>query len=170
MFRCRKLIAVGSLALGMAASFAVPAANAAAPVIISAIPDLVLNQLTINGTDLCCKAASVLLGANGPLTVVAQTSTQLVVMLPAAPLPAGNYTLSVQLGNGNGNTDESVVTIGAVDPQGRPAERAQPGLRVPPVRPALRGHQVRPARTALRVPRGPQGRADLRDRQVPRVR
>jgi hypothetical protein len=118
MFRCRKLGVAAAFALSAVSPFAVPSANAAPPVIISAIPDFVHNQLTINGTDLCCKAASVLLGANGPLTVVTQTATQLVVNLPMSPLPAGNYTLSVQIGNGNGTSDESVVTIGAAGPTG----------------------------------------------------
>jgi hypothetical protein len=105
------------LALGVASPFAIPSAQAKAPVIVSSIPDFVLNTLTINGSNLGPGAASVLLGASGPLTVVAQTPTQLVVALPPG-LASGDYVLSVQIGNGNGNSDESVATIGEVGPQG----------------------------------------------------
>lgn len=118
MLSCRKLVVAAALVCSAAFPFAIPSADAAAPVIISAIPDVASNHLTINGTDLCCKTASVLLGPTGPLTVLLQTATQLVVSLPVTPLPAGNYLLYVQIGNGNGNSDESVVTIGAVGPQG----------------------------------------------------
>jgi hypothetical protein len=67
IFHCRKFVVAAALALSAFSPFAIPSADAAAPVIISAIPDFVAYTLTINGTDLCCKAASVLLGPTGPL-------------------------------------------------------------------------------------------------------
>jgi hypothetical protein len=50
-----------------------------------------------------------LLGAYGPLTIVTQTATRIVVNLPPAISP-GSYNLSVQVG-GKSNIDESVVTL-----------------------------------------------------------
>jgi len=70
--------------------------------------------LTINGTDLANDKIRVLLGAFGPLTIVMQSPTQIVAMLPPALLP-GNYVLNLRIGEA---VDEASVTVGAVGPQG----------------------------------------------------
>ena len=121
MIRIRMLAAAVALTLGTVAPFAIQSANAKAPVVLnsSSTP----TTLTIHGEQLGPGAANVLLGAFGPLTVVSQTSTQLVVTLPTGLLP-GNYVLSVQVGKGKGEVDESIVTIGAVGPC-RPATGAR---------------------------------------------
>src|SRR4029079_16519762 len=101
--------------LSTVSSRGVQSANAAAPVVLnsSSTP----TALTIEGDHLGPGTAIVMLGAFGPLTVVSQTSTQIVVTLPSGLVP-GTYVLSVQVGNGNGNFDESIVTIGAIGPMG----------------------------------------------------
>ena len=127
MIRIRTLAAAIALTLGTVASAGIQSANAAAPVVLNtwSTPNAssTLNTsstqqtLTIEGVNLGSGAASVMLGAFGPLTVVSQTADRLVVALPNG-LVAGNYVLSVQIGKGGGNVDESVVTIGAVGPTG----------------------------------------------------
>src|SRR4051794_4844876 len=98
------------LAFVIAALFplAVQSAQPAPPTIVSS--STTTTQLTINGANLAPGAPSVLLGSFGPLAVVSQSATQLVLTLPALITP-GTYTLSVKIGTGNANTDESVVTI-----------------------------------------------------------
>ena len=115
MIRIRMLAAAVALTLGTVAPFGIQSASAAPPVVLSS--SSTPTTLTIKGDYLGSGAASVMLGAFGPLTVVSQTASQLVVTLPSGLLP-GNYVLSVQVGNGAGHADESVVTIGAVGPTG----------------------------------------------------
>ena len=110
MIGIRTLTAAVALSMGSLAPFAVQSAYAKQPV-VTKTSSTTSTQLTIEGTDLGSGRASVLLGSFGPLAVVAQTATELVVALPSG-LTAGNYVLSVQIGNGVGNSDESVVTIG----------------------------------------------------------
>jgi len=86
--------------------------NEKKPVILNS--STATTTLTINGSNLAPGKAKVLLGAFGPLTVVSQSSTQIVVVLPPALLP-GDYVLNLQIGE---NVDESSVTVGAVGPQG----------------------------------------------------
>jgi hypothetical protein len=116
MIRIRTLAAAVALALGTTvAPFAIQSANAAPPVVLNS--SSTSTTLTIEGDNLAPGAASVMLGSFGPLTVVSQTPTQLVVTLPSGILP-GNYVLTVQVGKAAGNIDESIVTIGAVGPMG----------------------------------------------------
>ena len=89
--------------------------QAAAPTILNS--SATSSALTINGTNLSGGTATVLLGASGPLAVTAQTTTQLVVTLPAGIAP-GDYALSVQIGTKSGNTATSNATIGAIGPTG----------------------------------------------------
>jgi hypothetical protein len=86
-----------------------PAAPPGPPTILSS--SSTATQLTINGSGFSPGAASVLLGSFGPLDVTSQSATQLIVTLPVG-LTAGDYVLSVQIGPGAANIDESVVTIG----------------------------------------------------------
>ena len=115
MIRIRTLTAAVALTLGTIAPFGIQSANAAAPVVLSS--SSTPTTLTIEGDHLGPGAASVMLGSFGPLTVVSQTASQLVVTLPTGLLP-GNYVMSVQVGKGKGDVDESIVTIGAVGPTG----------------------------------------------------
>ncbi len=127
MFRVAKALLAFTLAFVMVFPFAVQFAHGAPPVppappgppgqptITSS--STTTTQLTINGSGLSPGAASVLLGSFGPLVVTTQTATQLVVTLPGGLTP-GDYVLSVQIGPGKANIDESVVTIGAVGPGG----------------------------------------------------
>jgi hypothetical protein len=78
-----------------------------------------------------------------------------VVTLPAG-LASGNYLLSVQVGNGNGNSDESVVTIGAAGPAG-PA--GAPGPAGPAGAPGPAGSQGAPGPAGPAGPTGAEGPA-----------
>ena len=82
------------------------------PVILSSFTTA--TTLTINGINFGSGAAKVLLGAFGPLTVMAQSPTQIITSLPSGLL-AGNYVLNLQIGE---KVDESNVTFGAVGPTG----------------------------------------------------
>ena len=82
------------------------------PVILSSFTTA--TTLTINGINFGSGAAKVLLGAFGPLTVMAQSPTQIITSLPSGLLP-GNYVLNLQIGE---KVDESNVTFGAVGPTG----------------------------------------------------
>src|SRR5436190_13417260 len=141
MIRIRTLAAAVALTLGTVASAGIQSAQAAAPVVLSS--STTPTTLTIQGSNLAPGVASVMLGVFGPLTVMSQTPDHIVVALPAGLLP-GNYVLSVQLGKGGGNVDESVVTIGAIGPMG-PAGPAGSQVAVGPMGPA--------------GPAGPQGTA-----------
>ena len=120
MPRNNKLSIAFSLALGSLSLVATPA-HAAVPTIANS--SSTSTSLTINGTNLSGGTATVTIGSSSALTVTSQTSTKLVVTLPAG-LTAGDYTLNLQIGSKT-NFAASVVTIGAVGPQG-PAGVAGP--------------------------------------------
>ena len=115
----------------------------------------VANTLTINGNDFPRGAAKVQLGSLGPLPVVSQTSSQIVVTLPAG-LGGGNYVLAIDFSNKrkNGNDDdeksdlEFIVTIGAVGPPGPKGDTGATGPQGPAGQPGAAGPQG---------PAGPQG-------------
>src|SRR5215207_11456005 len=91
---------LAALAFALAALFplAVQSAQPALPTIVSS--STTATQLTINGANLAPGAPSVLLGSFGPLVLVTQSATQLVLTLPVAITP-GTYTLSVKIGTAN---------------------------------------------------------------------
>jgi len=155
MFRPRNTWIVFALVVSVASPFAIQSADAAKPTIFSS--SATSTQLTINGNGLAPGTASVLLGLYGPLTVNSQSATQLVVTLPSG-LTAGDYVLSVKIGKGkgddDGNMDESVVTIGAVGPQGPTGPMGAQGIAGPSGAPGLQG----PAGpVGASGPPGPQG-------------
>ncbi len=123
MFRFSKAFVGFALVFAMAAPFthAAPPAPPAPPgppgppTITSS--STTATQLTINGSGFSPGPVSVLPGTFGPMVVTTQTATKLLVTLPAG-LTSGDYTLSVQIGPGPANADESVVTIGAAGPAG----------------------------------------------------
>src|SRR6266853_3148112 len=102
MFRPRKLFVAVALAIGTASPFAIPSAHATAPMIVDSSSSA--TTLTINGSNLGPGVATVFVGHLGPLTVIHQTPTQLVVALPTM-LP-GDYVLVVQVGANAGNADD----------------------------------------------------------------
>jgi len=159
MIRIRTLTAAVALSMGSLAPFAVQSAYAKQPV-VTKTSSTTSTQLTIEGTDLGSGRASVLLGSFGPLAVVAQTATELVVALPSG-LTAGNYVLSVQIGNGVGNSDESVVTIGMSGTAGTSGPAGPRGAEGP-AGPAGTMGAVGPAGPV--GPMGPAGAVDLRVR------
>ncbi len=124
MLRTQRIAIAFALTVCAVSPFAMQTANAKKPTIISS--SSTATDLTINGEDLGPGAASVLLGSFGPLAVTGQTPTQLVVTLPGGLAP-GNYVLSVQVGKGRGDVDESVVTIGAGGLQGPKGETGADG-------------------------------------------
>jgi len=124
MLRTHSIAIAFALTVCAVSPFAMQTANAKKPTIISS--SSTATELTINGEDLAPGAASVLLGSFPPLAVTGQTPTQLVVTLPGGLTP-GNYVLSVQVGKGRGDVDESVVTIGAGGLQGPKGETGADG-------------------------------------------
>jgi len=124
MLRTHRIAIAVALTVFAVSPFAMQTAQAKKPTIISS--SATATDLTINGEDLAPGAASVLLGSFGPLAVTGQTPTQLVVTLPGGLTP-GNYVLSVQVGKGRGDVDESVVTIGAGGLQGPKGETGADG-------------------------------------------
>lgn len=104
------------------------AAVAPAPVILSA--STTASTLAVKGSNFLPGTAGVTLGSFGPLTVVTQTATQLIANLPGA-IPAGDYTLNVQIGTKAGNSAQSVVMIGAVGPQGPKVDTGATGAQGP---------------------------------------
>jgi len=90
-----------------------PAASTA-PVIVSAVADLVHSQITITGQRLTPATGSPTVHLDGTLlTLVSSSSTQIVADLPAG-LGAGAFELTVS----NGTSTNFDVTIGTVGPQG----------------------------------------------------
>ena len=159
MFRARDIGFAFALVVSVVSPFAIRSADAARPIIVSS--STTSTELTINGSDLAPGTASVLLGSFGPLTVNSQSATQLVVALPSG-MTAGDYVLSVKIGkgNGDGNVDESVVTIGAVGPIGPPGPQGSTGPMgvqgiAGPIGPT--GPQGPAGPVGLTGPVGPQG-------------
>jgi hypothetical protein len=90
-----------------------PAASTA-PVIVSAVADLVHNQITITGERLAPATGSPVVTLDGTtLTLVSSAATKIVADLPAG-LGAGAFELTVN----NGTSASFDVTIGTVGPQG----------------------------------------------------
>jgi hypothetical protein len=170
MIRVRILAAAVALTLSTVAPFAIQAASAKDPVVLKS--STTPTTLKIEGENLSPGVASVMLGTFGPLTVVTQTATELVVTLPSG-LPPANYVLSVQVGNGSSHLDESIVTIGAVGPTGPAGLQARKDLRGPRVR---RGPAGSPGAMGAQGPAGPPARWvpwvrwDRKDPPVLRVR
>jgi len=108
MFRTIKLAAVFFTLFGGSAFAAVPIINNSSST---------ATAITIRGSNLSGGSATVTLGSYAPLAVTSQTATQLVAALPAG-VPAGSYTLGVQIGSSKTNSTSSVATIGAVGPTG----------------------------------------------------
>jgi hypothetical protein len=95
-------------------AFAQEPAASAAPVIVSAVADLVHSQITITGQRLTPATGSPVVSLDGKaLTLVSSASTQVVADLPAG-LGTGTFDLTVN--NGAGASFD--VTIGTVGPQG----------------------------------------------------
>ena len=108
MLRSTKLAAAICSMFAGSAFAAVPIVNSSSSTAAS---------ITINGSNLSGGTALVTLGSYPTLTVTSQTATQLVANLPAG-VPAGSYTLNVQIGSSKTNSTSSVATVGAVGPTG----------------------------------------------------
>lgn len=67
-------------------------------------------------------------GGGGILTINSETDTQIVAALPIVGVPDGDYLLTVSRGNGQSQSDEYDLTIGAVGPQG---DKGDPGPQGP---------------------------------------
>ena len=122
--------------------------------------------LTINGHDF---------GFGGPLevtlagisaTIVSADDSQIVASVPSALFPAGDYLLTVATGDGQSQSDEYDLTLGAVGPegpQGPPGPEGPEGPQGPqgetgPIGPAGPIGPVGPAGPAGPIgPIGPQG-------------
>jgi hypothetical protein len=101
-----------------------PAASTA-PVVVSAVADLVHNQMTITGQRLTPTTGSPVVTLDGKtLTLVSSASTQIVADLPAG-LGAGTFQLNVS----NGASSLFDVTIGTVGPQGPAGPAGAQGSR-----------------------------------------
>jgi hypothetical protein len=112
------------------------------------------DQITINGTNF--GSANPAVNVDGfSLAVLTFTDTTIVAALPAPPLSPGTYALVVSNGQSH-QSGESVVTLGAVGPQG-PAGAT--GLAGPagPTGPA--GAQGQAGPLGAIGPQGPQGLA-----------
>ena len=122
MFRSRQVAMSCAVALSTVSPFAIQTSTAAFPIILNSSHGS--TQLTITGSNLTGGAAIVTLGSFGPLEIISQSATSLVVSLPSDITP-GNYLLTVQIG-AEKNFDESVVTVvGAVE---LPAARTASGI------------------------------------------
>jgi hypothetical protein len=111
---------------GMVLAQPSPAA-AAAPSIVSAVVNVVQNQITIAGEHLIPKKGSPTVDLDGTLlTLVSSSSTQIVADLPAG-LGAGTFQLTVS----NGASASFDVTIGTVGPQGPAGPTGPAGAQGP---------------------------------------
>src|SRR5687767_894427 len=82
MYRISRFVVVCALVSGILSTVAIESASAAnAPPVITST-STAATQLTISGANFLPGTASVLLGTFGPLAVVTQTDSQLVVTLP----------------------------------------------------------------------------------------
>ena len=111
MFRIHKRTLAVALVASVASSYAAQSANAAVPDILSSTASFESNSLTINGGNLGEGLAIVTLGSFPQMAVTQQTADRLVVILPPG-IPAGDYTLTVQIGNNTIDFDQSIVSIG----------------------------------------------------------
>lgn len=92
--------------------------------------DFGANELVITGEDFEFGPGPtvVALGGGGILTINSETDTQIVAALPIGGVPDGDYLLTVSRGNGQSQSDEYDLTIGAVGPQG---DKGDPGPQGP---------------------------------------
>jgi hypothetical protein len=111
MFRIHKPVLAFAFVASIAFSYAVQSASAAVPDIFSSTASFESNSLTINGGSLGEGLAIVTLGSFTQMAVTQQTADRLVVILPPG-IPAGDYTLTVQIGNNAIDFDQSIVSIG----------------------------------------------------------
>ena len=110
----RPILAVAIVA-SIASTYAVQSANAAVPDILSSTASIESNSLTINGSNLGAGLAIVTFGSFPQMAVTQQTADRLVVTLPS-DIPAGDYTLTVQIGSNPSDFDQSIVSIGTERP------------------------------------------------------
>jgi hypothetical protein len=157
----RKFLAVATLAT----IFATPSA------IATVITDAAINlanppTIVISGSRLADGSATVTLGGFPALSVVTQTPTQVVALLPASVTPPGNYLVTVSLvspgprGPTQVGYDEAWVTVGATGPAGPPGPTGATGATGPQGPIGLtgpQGPQGIPGPTGATGPQGPQG-------------
>ncbi|MBK7742378.1 MAG: hypothetical protein IPI40_01240 [Betaproteobacteria bacterium] len=115
MFRTHKPILAAAFVASIVSSYAVQSANAAVPDILSSTTSSESNSLTINGGHLGAGLAIVTIGSFPQMAVTQQTADRLVVTLPS-DIPAGDYTLTVQIGGNPSDFDQSIVSIGTERP------------------------------------------------------
>jgi len=160
----RKLLVAATLA----AIFATPSA------IATVITDAAINlanppTIVISGSRLADGSATVTLGGFPALTIVTQTPTQVVALLPAGVTPSGNYLVTVSLvgvsprGPVQVGYDEAWVAVGATGPAGPPGPTGATGAPGPagPQGPigltGPQGPQGVPGPIGATGPQGPQG-------------
>ena len=85
------------------------------PDILSSTASIESNSLTISGSNLGAGLAIVTFGSFPQMAVTQQTADRLVVTLPSG-IPAGDYTLTVQIGGNPSDFDQSIVSIGTERP------------------------------------------------------
>jgi len=129
-----------------------PAASTA-PVIVSAVADLVHSQITIAGQRLTPATGSPVVTLDGTtLTLVSAASTQIVADLPAG-LGAGAFNLTVS----NGTSASFDVTVGTVGPQGPAGPTGAQGPRGAAGATGPAGPTGPTGATGPAGPAGPQG-------------
>jgi hypothetical protein len=111
MFRIHKRILAIALVASIASTYVVRSANAAVPDILSSTAWTEANCLIINGSNLGAGLAIVSFGSFPQMAVTQQTADRLVVTLPPG-IPAGDYILTVQVGDNAIDFDQSIVSIG----------------------------------------------------------
>jgi len=128
----RKLLVAATLA----AILATP--SALATVIIDAAINLANPPtIVISGSRLADGSATVTLGGFPALSIVTQTPTQVVALLPANVTPPGNYLVTVSLVNVGPRGpvqvgyDEAWVAVGATGPAGPPGPTGAAGATGP---------------------------------------
>jgi hypothetical protein len=111
MSRTHKPSLAAAFVASIVSSYAVQSANAAVPDILSSTTSSESNSLKINGGNLGAGLAIVTIGSFPQMAVTQQTADRLVVTLPPG-IPAGDYTLTVQIGSDPNDFDQSIVSIG----------------------------------------------------------
>jgi len=138
---------------GMALAQPSPAASTA-PIIVSAMVDLVHNQIAIAGQHLTPATGPSIVHLDGTaLTLISSSSTQIVADLPAAALGAGTFQLTVN----NGISASFDVTIGTVGSQGPAGPTGPAGAQGPKGATGATGPQGTPGPTGSQGPAGPAG-------------